>query len=418
MNGDRDERRPPAAGTSPPIAVACLVVALTLVWVTLVYWYPRREDWWPYVFHPASPTLRGLLISPFIHQHPFHLGMNLAALWLFGASVERAIGSLRFMLLFLTSAWCASGMHWSVIYAFQVELLSAWEPGTEWAARGAALGASGAVAGVLGVYAVRFPHRPVRLPGLPWEIGPFYLLGAWLLLELVQALGHTALHSPRAISHWAHFAGFIWGMWWAKFHRLHEVATDEQLEGYADDAIAQRDYRAAVRAWQVLLARRPDDLGLRRNLVAARMALGDRDGAHALAAETLASEMKADLAREAVADYRRFTDLCPDLRLPHGVRYRIANWLLEAGDPVAAYAALLAAAEEEPPTDGAAAALLRAGEIAVEQLRDPVRARQAWRRILLEFPASPFADTAQRRLQQLSQPARRSPAGGDPSPSR
>ncbi|MBI3912375.1 MAG: rhomboid family intramembrane serine protease [Armatimonadetes bacterium] len=395
---------------TPAYATSCLLAAQILVWLTIVFFYANRDDWWPYVFNPASPHLQGFLISPFVHLHPFHLGVNLAVLWLFGVPVERGLGSLRFLALFLASAWCASVMHWAVIYAFHGNLLvMPADGGADQVPRAAALGSSGAVAGVLGVYCVRFPHVPIRFPLLPdWRIQPLHLLGAWVLLELVQALSTTVGQSPSSVGHWAHFAGFVFGMWYARVLGLQRRARGDQLSQAADDAAARGDYAAAAQAWSALLASDRENFALRRKLVAARIAQADLDGAAALAAETLQLAVRGRHTQAAVADYRYYGAMFPRLRLLHGIRFRIGTWMAELGDPAGAYEALALAAEEDAATPGAASALFRAGEVAADCLHDPLRARQMWRRILLDHPHSPFHDLAQQRLQALSQP--RSPS--------
>src|SRR5262249_34246321 len=149
--GGRDPMTAGAAGraAAPARAVATtlLIAAQLAVWVAIVFFY-RDQEWLGDALLPRSLRRPRPVLSPLVH--PYHLGVNLAILWLFGSSLERSIGTVRFLALYLGAAWFAGLMHWAVTIAAQADI--------DLDAAGAALGAvgsSGAVAGVLGAYAVR-----------------------------------------------------------------------------------------------------------------------------------------------------------------------------------------------------------------------------------------------------------------------
>src|SRR5262249_56714611 len=74
-----------ATQTGAP-ATAVLIAVQLLVWLIVVFRF-RNDEWLAYALVPHDFNLERLLISPFIHVHPFHLGVNLAALWLFGSGL-------------------------------------------------------------------------------------------------------------------------------------------------------------------------------------------------------------------------------------------------------------------------------------------------------------------------------------------
>ena len=144
-----------------------------------------------------------LLTSQFLHGSVLHLASNMLYLWIFADNVEDRVGHGRFLLLYLASGIAA---------ALAQIVFSPRSPVPM-------VGASGAIAGVLGAYLLMFPSaRIVTLVPLGWfwetiEIPALAFLGFWFLLQWVQGLtsiGHVA--DVGGIAFWAHVGGFISGM--------------------------------------------------------------------------------------------------------------------------------------------------------------------------------------------------------------
>jgi membrane associated rhomboid family serine protease len=152
-----------------------------------------------------SPALGvRVLISMFLHGGLMHLGGNMLYLWIFGDNVEDRLGHLRYLVFYLLCGWIAACGH---IWA---------EP----ASRVPAIGASGAIAGVLGGYLLLYPSARVvavvplgimfplvQIPALfflGWWFVQQFLLGAMTLGERTGAAGGTAW--------WAHIGGFVGGL--------------------------------------------------------------------------------------------------------------------------------------------------------------------------------------------------------------
>lgn len=141
--------------------------------------------------------------SMFLHGGFGHLLSNMLFLWAFGNTLEHWLGSVRFLLFYLLAGALAATAHILTNPDSQVPTV----------------GASGAIAGVLGGYFIRFPFSVIRtLVGIP----PFFFfvvgipgliyLGIWFLLQLqggFASLGHEGLTN---IAFWAHIGGFIAGM--------------------------------------------------------------------------------------------------------------------------------------------------------------------------------------------------------------
>ncbi|MDD5557161.1 MAG: rhomboid family intramembrane serine protease [bacterium] len=137
-----------------------------------------------------------LLASMFLHGGVFHLGLNMLFLWIFGNNVEDAMGHARFLLFYLVCGVAASALH------------VAANPDSAMPT----VGASGAIAGVMGAYIVLFPHaRVLTLVPLFFyftlvELPAFVFLGLWFLMQLLMARG------GGNIAWYAHIGGFVAGL--------------------------------------------------------------------------------------------------------------------------------------------------------------------------------------------------------------
>lgn len=378
---------------SLPIATHLLILAQVVVWVVARFYLLPADSWVELALQPDKPSLLGGIISPFLHLDPTHLGVNMAVLWLFGTNLERSIGSVRFLLLYLGAAWFASSMHWATTMTFHQ-----YSEGQD---AGAAIGASGAVAGLLGASMVRFAHPRLRLPfsvDRTFPVTPLVVL--WVTYTVVHALVTPWTRGSEAIGHWAHLSGFVFGLAVAQLAGWHRLARAEYLEHTAAEAAAHRDMLSAARALTALLGMRPQDIRVRRELILARIELGDRPGARRLAREGLVDWVKAGDRAQAVKAFRAYGQLVPDLDLPTGIRYRVGCWLADSGDAEGAFRCLLESVREDGATGGAAS-LYRAGQLAWERLSSASRARAAWERLLQQFPESDWTDAAKDGLRKL-----------------
>ena len=151
---------------------------------------------WPHLFLT-------LLTSQFLHGGFFHLGANMLYLWIFGDNVEDRLGPLRFLCLYLGSGAVAALSHLLLSPAARVPMI----------------GASGAIAGVLGAYLLMFPGAKI-VTLVPFgfflqtvEIPAFLFLGIWFLLqwfEGIRSIGQVA--DVGGVAFWAHVGGFISGI--------------------------------------------------------------------------------------------------------------------------------------------------------------------------------------------------------------
>jgi membrane associated rhomboid family serine protease len=148
-------------------------------------------------------AILAIFTSMFMHGGWFHLISNMWALYIFGDNVEDRMGSVRYLVFYLLSGIVAA-------------LTQTWLGPSS---RIPLIGASGAIAGVLGAYLILFPTARVitliLLLFFPWfvEIPAVIYLGFWFVSQFFNSL--FALEMPAAmggVAYWAHIGGFIWGV--------------------------------------------------------------------------------------------------------------------------------------------------------------------------------------------------------------
>jgi membrane associated rhomboid family serine protease len=141
-----------------------------------------------------------VLTAMFLHGGWLHLLGNMLFLWIFGNNVEDRMGRLRYLLFYLGCGYVAA-------YAFAVVNAGSTQ---------AMVGASGAIAGVLGAYLVMFPRAKVTslvpfLFFIPLRLPAWLVLGSWFLLQWFYSTG-AAVTRGAGVAYMAHVAGFVTGM--------------------------------------------------------------------------------------------------------------------------------------------------------------------------------------------------------------
>jgi len=149
---------------------------------------------------PGPPIIwLTLLSSMFMHGGIGHIVGNMLYLWIFGNNVEHRFGHLGFLLFYLTSGLVGS---LSQIFFTPDSVIPN-------------LGASGAIAGILGAYLVLFPHNRVNAVFLYHvvTVPAIVVLGMWIAMQLVSGYGSIASTSTSAggVAYMAHIGGFVAG---------------------------------------------------------------------------------------------------------------------------------------------------------------------------------------------------------------
>ncbi len=164
-----------------------------------VRWGFSPVDFW------AGRNLETLLTAIFLHGGLLHIVGNMLFLWIFGDNVEDQLGHLTYLIVYLLAGIVAS-------IAFAVAFPDE---------RGPLVGASGAIAGVLGGYILLYPRAMVRTllffgPFLTLgRVAALFLIGFWFLLQVLQSIASLYPTAPRQgeqVAFVAHVGGFIFGL--------------------------------------------------------------------------------------------------------------------------------------------------------------------------------------------------------------
>lgn len=203
----------PYADDTPKKTVPFITYALILTNMCIMLWmYYAVRDWTSLldVYGMAvADVIAGrnwetLVTCMFFHAGALHLCGNMLFLWIFGDNVEDRVGHFRFLLFYLAAGIAASAA-FILLHADETQ---------------SCVGASGAISGVIGAYAVFYPRARLRLllPGRRITIAALWYIFAWFSLQLLSTL--FEMHGMGGIAFSAHVGGFTAGVVFAWLHTL------------------------------------------------------------------------------------------------------------------------------------------------------------------------------------------------------
>jgi len=181
-----------------------------------------------------EPYVYTLFTSMFLHGDILHIGSNMLYLWIFGNNIEDRLGPIRFVVFYFVTGLLAAGTQ------IAIDPVSSTPN----------IGASGAIAGVLGAYLVLYPNARVQTLIFFWylvrivEVSAVWLLGWWFLLQVISGLFELgALSAQGGVAYFAHIGGFAAG--WVLIRvfaagRLPPPRRDDWTIPTVDDAVRNR----------------------------------------------------------------------------------------------------------------------------------------------------------------------------------
>lgn len=149
---------------------------------------------------PDKGWLESVFVAMFLHGGWLHIGGNMLFLWVFGNNVEDRLGRIGFVIFYLLGGLAATALQ------------LAFSPGSVVPN----LGASGAIAAVLGAYLVMFPQARVYTLVILFfitavELPAVVVLGGWFVLQLFSGVGELGTKVNGGVAYWAHVGGFVAG---------------------------------------------------------------------------------------------------------------------------------------------------------------------------------------------------------------
>ena len=151
---------------------------------------------------PADFSIISMFTSMFLHGGISHIFGNMWFLWVFGDNVESVLGHLKYLIFYLICGVVAS------ISQIIINPLSSIPM----------VGASGAIAGVLGIYMIRFPTAKVHVFAFiiifftTFRMPASIVLGFWFFNQLTNGLGSLGLDTTGGVAWFAHIGGFVAGV--------------------------------------------------------------------------------------------------------------------------------------------------------------------------------------------------------------
>jgi membrane associated rhomboid family serine protease len=157
------------------------------------------------------------ITSMFLHGGPMHLIGNMLFLWIFADNIEATIGSRRFVFFYLLGGLAALAGHIYFNTYSNIPLV----------------GASGAIAAVMGAYLVMYPQSKVKVLFIvfPFRVPAFIFLGIWIAMQWMDGTASLNAGGEGAgIAYWAHIGGFVFGVLAGFYYRSYLRHARGELE--------------------------------------------------------------------------------------------------------------------------------------------------------------------------------------------
>jgi membrane associated rhomboid family serine protease len=273
-----------------------------------------------YAFIPAHPTLVGLLAANFLHGGWLHIIGNMWFLWLAGAILEDTWGRVIYPVFYMIAG----------VLAFQVHAMVNVGSLTP------VIGASGAIAGLMGAFLVRFPTTKIEMGYLlfyrfvRFKMAAYWLLPVWLLMEVLYG---SVFGQSSGVAHWAHVGGFAFGALIALavqksgLEQVAEKGIQEKISWVSHPLLAQageqmekKEFDQAASGLQKLLLEKPDSVDAYRMLQRIYWQKNDLPAQREALLKLLALEIKAN-------DHEGAMQTCQDFRNAGGEKLPAPLWL-------------------------------------------------------------------------------------------
>jgi membrane associated rhomboid family serine protease len=191
--------------TTPGVTITLIVLNVVIYLLQLMLSDQGRDAFLiGFGLVPAYFSLLNAFTAMFVHGGLAHLGGNMLFLWIFGDNVEDRLGHGRFIAFYLVCGFAAAIAQTALNPNSLVPMV----------------GASGAIAGVMGAYLVLYPHSRVLMlfpfPVFLFELPAVVFLAIWFLVQFLNGINQLPIFERNAISggvaFWAHVMGFVAGL--------------------------------------------------------------------------------------------------------------------------------------------------------------------------------------------------------------
>jgi membrane associated rhomboid family serine protease len=332
-----------------------------------------------YAFSPSARRPISYLTSNFLHGGWMHLIGNMWFLWLAGFVLEDAWGRPLYAAFYLIAGIAANQFY-------------AWTAGADLMPT---IGASGAVAGLMGAFLMRFPKLKIEMAWLfgfrlyKFKMAAYWLLPLWLGSEVLYG---SLFGESTGVAHWAHVGGFLFGMA-AAFgiqhsgieHKMNQ-AIEEEISisaapeiTHAMDELHQKQFDSAIGTLNAYLAKTPDSLEAQTLLTQAYWRKSDISNYLESAVKTIASTLRANSLEAALQLFDEYVKAGGDRsKLTTIVWMKLAR----AAESLQQYDLALREfdllARERPAERQSVEALMAQAKIYLKKLNEPQRALELY----------------------------------------
>lgn len=400
---DIDDREFKAEVEKLPLFTYLIIAANVAVFLAIHFLpQPMREMiYYDYGFIAENIRPFSLISHMFIHVGWLHILGNMYFFWLFGRALELRMGRPAFILLYFSSGIAGSLLQ----AAFTPEYLTDVP----------AIGASGAISGLLGAYMILYPSDKVNCLYFSFHLryavtislSSIWVLGSWFVWQLVDALWFSSFHAESFVAYWAHIGGFLFGAGGVGFfkysadltgalRRRSVTLTIEECSDLTHEGKTEKAREKLKEAQKI----EPDDELIFGQLGRLELKDGNRSAARKLFRRSLKRALKQKNAGAAVAAHLGLVAAKADppdnnRRLVIGRRFaRLKKYGHALGIMGEAFG-------PDAETEGLDKLTYEIAELFAGPLKDPGRATAAFSLLEKMFPHSPRALDAKYRLRRL-----------------
>ena len=329
-----------------------------------------------YAFNPSHPTAISYLTANFLHGGWLHLIFNMWFLWLAGAVLEDTWGRPLYTGFYLVSGVAAL---WGYALVYPNGLLPV-------------IGASGAIASLMGAFLVRFPKTKIQLGFFYWILRPglyrfkapaFAVLPVWLVIQLLSGM---MAGESGGVAYWAHIGGFGFGAVMALILRYSGIeqkadqAIEEKVGWSADprivtatDLLEKEQFDAAIAELKTLIAEKPGEVDAYELLPSIYFRKGDTAAYLQALGNVCQLHLKLHNAEAAWQDYEDYVK-AGGTKMPAASWLEICRYAENSQQWERAASEYEKLAETWPEDRNSVLALISAGRIQLKQIGRPEQA--------------------------------------------
>ena len=188
---------------TPYVTYLLVFLNIAMFLLTMPWGFGMTGLWDQLALYPVAVVngeyMWGLVTHMFLHAGPLHIAGNMLFLWIFGDNLEDQMGHFGFLIFYLASGLAAAGAQIAANPQEGIPMV----------------GASGAIAGVMGGYLLLFPKARVDVLAIIIVFIKVFTIPAWVMLGvwfLLQIFGGFSLMGGDSVAYWAHAGGFVAGV--------------------------------------------------------------------------------------------------------------------------------------------------------------------------------------------------------------